>query len=65
MEAALGVFSALATQWRLAPNGRPYGLDYNTIPFLLKCHSIPEADHLAVMDDLRILEDEALIQMRS
>ena len=60
---AYGVFSALGTQWRIGMNG-PTGLDYNVLPLIEKRLQVPEEDSADLFECLRIMENEALDEMR-
>jgi len=53
----------MSTQWRVGAAG-PVGLDYNTIPFVMRTLGIPVAERSAVFESLRVLEDAALATMR-
>ena len=60
---AFNTFTASLTQWRMGMNG-PVGLDYSALPTILRFTQVPRADWPAVFDDLRVMEDAALSQMR-
>lgn len=57
---ALCLFAELRTQWTLTPNGRLYGLRYEVLPMMLRLHAVPRAQHVGVMQDIRILESATL-----
>lgn len=61
---ATNVFVALSTQWRVGPAG-PFGLDYSVLYQKLDRMDIPPAEREQLEEDIRILEDAALSQMRS
>ncbi len=56
---AADAFTALSTQWRMGTAG-PIGLDYTSIPPVLRLLGHPRAQWSDTFDCLRILEDEAL-----
>ena len=51
-------FSALATQWRVGPDGTRYGLDYGAIPTVFDALGV--SDRADVFDGLRVMELEYL-----
>lgn len=53
----------MSTQWRVGPGGA-VGLDYNVLPTVFKLLRIRTAQQGALFEDLRILENEALIVMQ-
>jgi hypothetical protein len=53
----------MATQWRMGPAG-PIGLDYGPLAHVFRIRGVAEADQPRVFDDIRVLEDAALEQMR-
>ena len=57
--AAVNVFSDMLTQWRYGPNG-VVGLDYGSLPVVLRLRRVPRKDREQIFDDLRIMEKEAL-----
>lgn len=61
---ALNVFIAMATQWRTSYGGA-IGLDYNALPVVFDLVRVAQDARADVFDDLRILEDAALEQMRA
>jgi hypothetical protein len=56
-------FESMATQWRMGPAG-PIGLDYGPLVDVLRLRGLPKAAWPQVFDDIRVLEDAALEQMR-
>lgn len=63
--AAVNVFIAMSTQWRRAGmTGAAVGLDYSVLPEMWRRTKTPPAERDAVFDDLRVMEDAALEQMR-
>lgn len=58
------MFIAMSTQWRIGMSGAT-GLDYNALPVVMKLGGIPAKDRPAVFEDVRIMEDAALVQMRA
>ncbi len=56
--AALEVFLACATQWRMAPMGGVTGLDYAGVEATLRLLRVP--DRRAVFRDLQVMEHAAL-----
>ena len=60
--AALRVFEALGTQWRLSPGG-PSGLDYTALPVVASMLGIGRRALGALFPDLRLMETEALATM--
>lgn len=63
-EAALDVFAAMQTQWRVGFAGAT-GLDYSALPAVLALCEIPPEQHPDTFDCLRIMEAEALVVMES
>lgn len=61
--AAVNVFIALGTQWRVGMAGAT-GLDYGAIDPVMRLVGVPRAERLEVFEDLRVLEDAALETMR-
>jgi hypothetical protein len=55
-------FIALSTQWRCGYSG-PTGLDYAAIPGVLQMLGIARKDWPEVFQDLRTMEDAALLKM--
>lgn len=53
------VFSALATQWNVGPS-RAIGLRYEAIPVVLKMGGVQDKEHAQILQDLRVMEREAL-----
>ncbi|WP_390899041.1 DUF1799 domain-containing protein [Pseudomonas soli] len=60
--AAVRVFEALGTQWRLGQGG-PSGLDYTAIPSVASMLGIRRRELTEIFPDLRIMEHEALAVM--
>lgn len=60
---AVNLFVELSTQWRVGPGG-PYGLDYSVLYQALDRMNISPDESRKLIDDIRILEDSALEQMR-
>jgi hypothetical protein len=56
---ATDVMLIMATQWRTA-NGSPTGLDYNVLPLAMRAARIDESRTGDVLNDLRVMEDEAM-----
>lgn len=61
---AVNVFIAMGTQWRISANGAT-GLDYNALPVVMKMVGIPARDRPAVFEDVRVMEDAALMKMQT
>jgi hypothetical protein len=61
--AAVNVFIAMSTQWRVGMSGRT-GLDYAALPAVLDLSDVPKAERADVFESLRTLEDAAMEQMR-
>lgn len=59
----MNTFITSATQWRVGMSGAT-GLDYGALPTVLRLTGVPRADWPQVFDDLRLMEDAALAQMR-
>ncbi|MNO64408.1 hypothetical protein D3C76_551360 [compost metagenome] len=59
----LEVFIAMGTQWRTGAAG-PTGLDYGVLREVMRLRGAPEADHAELFDWVRLMELEALAQMR-
>lgn len=60
---AVNVFIALGTQWLVGPSG-PYGLNYAVLYQKLDRMGVSHKDAEQIEEDIRILEDSALEQMR-
>lgn len=58
-DAAVDVFVALGTQWRVGMGG-PTGLDYAALPAVLRLRGVPRADWPDTFDCVRVMEAEAL-----
>ena len=50
---------SMQTQWRVGAGG-PTGLDYNVLPFMLKTAKIPKGEWPEVLENLKVMELEAL-----
>lgn len=61
--AAVNVFDAMSTQWRMGFNG-PIGLDYGVLREIWQRLKIKSEDRDNVFADLRVMENAALEQMR-
>lgn len=53
----------LVHQWRHGFNG-PIGLDYTAMPFIFRMNKIPRDDWPDTYDCIRVMESEALKQMK-
>ena len=60
---ALDVFMSMGTQWRVGASGAT-GLDYGVLPDVMRLRGVPKADRAEVFDWVRLMEGEALGQMR-
>jgi hypothetical protein len=60
---AVNLFVALGTQWRVGPGGA-YGLDYTALYQKLDRLGLSAEEAERMEEDIRILEDAALEQMR-
>lgn len=58
------MFVAMSTQWRMAPMGGMIGLDYGAIPPVLTLLAVPRRAWADVFADLRVMEAEALQEVR-
>ena len=58
-EPAVSLFIELRTQWRMGFSG-PIGLDYSAVESVMRIHRVPAAKRSGLLDDLRVMEDEAL-----
>jgi hypothetical protein len=58
------VFHSLASQWRSGFSGAT-GLDYSSIPFVLKVKKIPADRWAELFDDIQVMEAAALQQMQT
>ena len=56
---AVNVFVAMGSQWRAGMAG-PTGLDYASLPVVMRMQGIKRADWPQVFDEVRVLENEAL-----
>lgn len=57
------VFISMGTQWRTGMGGAT-GLDYGVLPDVMRLRGVPKADRAEVFDWVRLMEGEALSQMR-
>lgn len=58
------VFISMSTQWRRAGmSGACVGLDYSVLPEMWRRAKVPPALRDEVFDDLRVMEEAALLQM--
>jgi hypothetical protein len=60
---ALDVFMSMGTQWRTGVAGAT-GLDYGVLPDVMRLRGVPKSDRPEVFDWIRLMEGEALGQMR-
>lgn len=60
---AVEVFISMGTQWRTGMAG-PTGLDYGVLRDVMTLRRVPKADQPELFDWLRLMEGEALSQMR-
>lgn len=60
---AVGIFSDMITQWRYGPAG-PTGLDYGTMPVVMRFRGVKAAEREQIFDDVRIMERAALRCLR-
>lgn len=56
---SVNVFIGMQTQWRVGANGAT-GLDYNTLPFVMRMVGVPRKEQPEVFQDIRVMEDVAL-----
>lgn len=61
---AVNAFIQMSTQWRVSATG-PTGLDYNALPVVMRMGCIPAKDRPSVFEDVRVMEDAALMKMRA
>lgn len=54
------MFEAMATQWRTGAGGA-VGLDYAVIPGVAQALGIPSRRAWGLLNDVRVMEDEALL----
>lgn len=57
---AVQVFEAMQTQWRIGPMGGITGLDYASLPAVIKLMGFNRRSCRSVFDAIRIMEMEAL-----
>lgn len=60
---AYEAFNALGTQWRIGMGGAT-GLDYTTVPVVLRLRAVPRTEWPHLFEDLRVMESAALEAMR-
>ncbi len=60
---AVEVFISMGTQWRTGMAG-PTGLDYGVLRDVMALRRVPRSEHSELFDWLRLMEGEALDQMR-
>lgn len=58
-ERVLGLFTSVATQWRMGFSG-PVGLDYGVVLHFMGRMHLADADHDDLFHDMRMAENEAL-----
>jgi hypothetical protein len=58
--AAVGVFAALLTQWRITPAGKVLGLDYAAIPPVLQMLGVGRKKWAELFSQLRVMEAAAV-----
>lgn len=61
---SVNVFIAMSTQW-IVDSGAAMGLNYGSIEPVLRLVKVPRKDWPEVFDDIRVMEDAALEQMRT
>lgn len=65
---AYNVFVSSVTQWRMVGAGMggayPTGLDYASLESTLRMLRVPRSEWPQVFEDVRVMEDAALAQMR-
>lgn len=59
----IDIFQKLSTQWRMGFNG-PVALDYNVFHHYLERHGYTGEDFNAIMDDIGVIEQAALSEIR-
>lgn len=59
---AYEVFKGVGTQWRVGAGGAT-GLDYSAVKWVMGMLKVPKKRRLDVLNDIRVLEGEALQQM--
>lgn len=62
--AAVNLFVALSTQWRMAPSGVLIGLDYAAVEPALRLTDVPRKRWRALFADLRVMEAAALDELK-
>lgn len=61
---AVNVFIAMGSQWRIGTNGAT-GLDYSALPVVMRMVGISAKDRSAVFEDVRVMEDAALLKIQA
>ncbi len=62
--AAVNLFISLSTQWRVGPAGVT-GLDYNTLPIVMRLQAIPRREQADAFECVRVLEEAAMLALRT
>jgi hypothetical protein len=63
--ASVRAFYAMGTQWaRAGMDAARVGLRYEALPVILKLHRVPAADRHQVFEDIRIMENAVLEELR-
>lgn len=63
---AANVFIAMSTQWvRAGMNGTPVSLNYASLSEVWRRTKVPPAERDQVFEDIRVMEEAALQQMRA
>lgn len=60
---AVNTVIAMSTQWRVGFGGAT-GLDYSTLPIVLRMNAVPRKDWSDIFECVRIMEETALEAMR-
>lgn len=60
---AVNLFTTLVTQWRPGASG-PTGLDYSAVLAALQMNGVPKKEWRYLFEDIRVMEDAALEQIR-
>ena len=61
--ATVQLFDRVATQWRIGGRG-PVGLDYTAMYPVMDRMQLGAADWLQMLDDIRAMEEAAMVQMQ-
>lgn len=59
------LFQLAITQWNYSAMGEPIGLRYEVLPMLLQAQGVPRKRWREVLEDLQVMELEALKAMRA